>query len=159
MEDDVKQAEFEFAPFDPIRIDFEESKIAISTNLKSFKVGKGKKWKRLNLKVHYEPQIEDGFKVRMIQTEAGLHVSGARLKPRDQIAIRVICEVLFPKEFSIKLMPDHLARQLRVNELQATQFVVANGWIGISVDDARQIAGQQQSPARQGRRLFDRRRQ
>ena len=160
--DDVdKPAKFEFAHFDPVRIDFDGGKVAISLNLKSLKVGKGKTWKRLNIKATYDAQIENGFRVKLIQSEEnGLRLSGSRLRPTDQIAIRVICEMLFPNEFSVKLMPEHLGGQLSVNSLQATQFVLSGGWIGISVDDSARIAARQNQPhQRQSRRFLDRWRQ
>ena len=156
-----KPAKFEFANFDPFRIDFDEGKVGISLNLKSFQVGKGKTWKKLNIKATYDAQIENGFTVKLIQSEDGLTLTGRRLNPADQIAIRVICDVLFPSQFSVKLMPEHLGSQLSVNTLQATQFVLANGWIGISVDDATRIASRQQQTQqpRQSRRFLERWRQ
>ena len=163
-EEAEKPAKFEFAHFDPFRIDFDEGKVGISLNLKSFQVGKGKTWKKLSIKGTYNAQIENGFTVKLIQSDDGLKLTGRRLNPADQIAIRLICGALFPSEFSVKLMPEHLGSQLSVNTLQASQFVLANGWIGISVDDAARIASRQQqsqhSPQpRQGRRFLDRWRQ
>lgn len=134
------KAEFEFAPFDPIRIDFEDRQIAISVNLKSFRIGNGKRWQNLNLKVIYDPQIEEGFRMKLTQSKEGLRIKGKRLNVGDQLAIGVICEVLFPNQFEVALMPARLGQQLSVSDLQATQFVVSNGWLGISVGDAPQTA-------------------
>ena len=158
--DKGKSANFEFAPFDPIRIDFDNGQVGIAINLKSFQLGKGKKWQRLTIRAKYDAQIESGFKVKLIRTEDGLQLTGRRLSPTDQIAIRVICDVLFPGEFSVKLMPNHLGSQLSVNTLQATQFVLSNGWLGISVDDARRISSREQpQQPRQSRRFLNRFRQ
>ena len=162
--DDNKTANFEFAPFDPIRIDFDEGKVELVINLKSFQVGKGKQWKRLTVKAVYDAQIESGFNIKLIQTEDGLHLKGRRLNPTDKIAIRLICGALFPEELSVRLMPEHLGSQLSVNTLQATQFVLSDGWLGISVDDAQRIADRQhqyqESPRpRQTRRFRNRWRQ
>ena len=154
-----KPANFEFLKVDPIRIDFDGGKVGISINLKSFQVGKGKTWKRLAVRATYDAQIENGFTVRLIQTEDGLNLSGRRLNPADQIAIRVICDVFFPEEFAVKLMPEHLGSQLNVNTLQATQFVLSNGWIAISVDDSGRNRGQTTPQQRQTRRFLDRWRQ
>jgi hypothetical protein len=151
------KAEFEFAPFDPIRIDFEESRIQISVNLKSFRIGNGKRWQNLNLKVLYDPTIEDGFRVKMSQSDEGLRIKGKRLNVGDQLAIGVICEVLFPKQFEVALMPARLGQQLSVSNLQATQFVVSNGWLGISVGDAPQTATSHRQ-YQQGRSLPNRNR-
>lgn len=131
-----KEANFHFAPFDPVRIDFDTNQIAISINLKSLQIGKGKRWKNLNLKAIYDPTISDGFRVQMVQSEEGLRIKGKRFNAGDQLAIGVICEVLFPNEFEFAMMPKHLGQQLKVDTLQASQFVVSNGWIGLSVDDA-----------------------
>ncbi len=130
-----KPAEFEFAPFDPIRIDFEEQQMVVSVNLKSFRIGSGKRWKNLNVRAIYEPRMEDGFRLRLTQSEEGLRIKGKRLNAADQIAIGLICEILFPDQFEVALMPANVAKQLNLRSVQATQFVVSNGWIGLSVDN------------------------
>lgn len=132
-----KPAKFEFAPFEPVRIEFEEQKIAITISLKSFQIGKGKRWRNLIIKSTYDPYVVSGFNIGLVQSEEGLRVKGRRLNVGDQLAIGVICEVLFPEQFQLAMMPSQLAQQLKISNAETSQFVVSNGWIGVSVDDGQ----------------------
>ena len=130
-----KPAKFEFAPFDPVRVQFEEQAISIVINLRSFQIGKGKRWKNLVIKSTYDPQVIGGFNIGMTQSKEGLRIKGKRLNVGDQLAIGVICEVMFPEQLQIAMMPGQLAQQLKVAQAETSQFVVSNGWLGISLDD------------------------
>ena len=156
----TRPASFEFAPFDPVRIDFRRRQ---DQHLHQFEVVPDRQRKKMETAQHQDNlRCSDRKRVtvKLIQTQDGLQLTGRQLNPADQIAIRVICEVLFPNEFSVKMMPENLGSQLSVNSLQATQFVLSNGWIGISVADAQPVAGQNpEASARQSRRFLNRWRQ
>ena len=161
-----KPAEFHFAPFDPFRVEFMDGQVVIAFNLRSFRIGEGKKWKNLTIKATYDPLISNGFFLTMNQAEEGVRVKGKRLNVKDQIAVRLVCQLLFPEQFDLRLIPEKMSRQLQVSSLQATQFVIANGWLGLSLDDPNL---QQRTPQRQlhqsnpkahtARRNFQQRRQ
>ena len=164
-----RSAEFVFAPFDPFRIQFVEDQIVVSINLKSFRIGEGKRWRNLTVKATYDPYITNGFHLGLNQAEEGVRVKGRRLNVGDQLAVSLICEMLFPEQFQIKMMPEKLGRQLRVQSLQATQFVVSNGWLGLSVGDngnrmqqqpqyrQAKVSNQQRARAQQQQRMHQQR--
>ncbi len=154
--DKKRQAVLEFAHFDPIRFDFDDEQIGISFNLKSFKIGKGKKWKNLSIKATYDTQVVNGFNIGLSQGEEKLQIKGKRMNVGDKLAVGLICKALFPEQFQLALMPARLGEQLRVSNVQTTQFTISNGWMGISVDhvNARQNRTFQQAHQNQMRQTI-----
>ncbi|MEE2825647.1 MAG: hypothetical protein VYE64_03365 [Planctomycetota bacterium] len=129
-------AQFVFASFDPLRVDFEEGGLALTINLKSLRVGeKGKTWKQLTVKALYHPEVE-GTRVVFRQTPDGISLRGKRLRLGDQIAIRTIFTALFDPQYEINAVPEKLAQSLGDTMVEVGQFVLNDGWIGVSWMDA-----------------------
>ena len=131
-----KKVEFQFAPFDPVRIDFENNQIVLSINLKSLQINNGRRWKNLQVKTRYNP-IARGMVFELRQDESGISLKGKRLNVGDQIAIRAVCTKLFDKKMGFSALPESLAEKLGTGPLSINQLVVSQGWIGISINDDR----------------------
>ncbi len=148
------EAEFEFAHFDPIRVDFDHDRVQFSINLKSFKVGeKGKTWRNLTASTTYVPQVQ-GRKIVLVQDQGEMKLQGKGLKLRDQIAIRTIFEALFDESYTMAVLPASLIERIESPELHINQLVVENGWIGVSISEPAAARDAQQA----GRGLLRRRR-
>ncbi len=132
-----RDVEFEFAPFDPVRVDLDDNQIGLSVNLKSFRIGKGKTWKNLQIKTKYDPTVR-GLKFALSQDESGIELKGKRLNAADYIAIRTIFSSLFESHIEFAALPQSLQEKLGSTSLAVSQLVVTNGWIGVSVDDLTQ---------------------
>ena len=129
------KVEFEFAPFDPVRLDFEGNQIQLTVNLKSLRINKGKRWKNLTAKTRYNPAAR-GMDIWLTKSEAGTELSGRKkLRLPDQIAIRTVFKVLFEDRFEFPALPSSVADQLGTDALRINQFIVSNGWVGISVNE------------------------
>ncbi|MDB4778046.1 hypothetical protein OAG68_01160 [bacterium] len=138
-------ANFEFAPYDPMRIEFRGAQVEISLNLKKFRVGKGKTWKNLNVRVLFNPQVE-GSKVVLVRDESGVRLNGANLKFRDQVAVRTVFTALFRDHYEFNAMPEKFGKKFGETPLAISQLVLNDGWLGLSFDDAPRTAGQMNQP-------------
>lgn len=129
------KAELEFAPFDPVRVDFVDDRVEFSLNLKRFKVGKkGKRWRNVSVKTAYIPRV-NGQQIVLVQEEPGLSLSGKGFKLRDQLAVRTIFKALFKERYTISAVPQKLVEMIKSPGLAIDQFVVRNGWLGLSLTD------------------------
>lgn len=137
------KAKFEFAPFDPIRIKFSEGLAAIQLNLCKLRIGEGKTWKNLTVTCRFIPHV-DGNQIVFLQDGAGVELTGQRLGARDQVAVRAIFTALFKNQYQIPILPENIAARLGPS-LTLSQLEVCDGWIGLSVDKAENVAKQRMS--------------
>ena len=147
------EAAFVFEAFDPLRVDFEEGGLAFTINLKSLRMGKkGKTWQKLSIRAMYYPEIT-GAQIVLKQDPNGISLRGKRLRLGDQIAIRTIFTSLFDKQYEVNALPEKLAERLGGTSFHIGQFVLTDGWVGISlIDPPAQSAVVAETPAR--RRLL-----
>lgn len=131
---ETPEAELEFAPLDPIRVRLDNQKVSVELNLASMQIGSGKKWKRLSVKTSYVPHVENGTIV-LAQSDEGIRLKGKRLRFSDQVALRTVFEVMFKSEYRVNVLSDKIQQKIG-SPLSFTQLVLADGWVGVSVDDA-----------------------
>lgn len=134
QQEDPPEAQFKFAPLDPIRIGLRDQKVTIELNLVSMQIGDGKKWKRLRVKTSYVPRVENGAIV-LAQSEDGLRLKGKHLRFSDQVALRTVFEVMFKSEYRVNVLSEKIQEKVG-SALSITQLVLADGWVGVSIDDA-----------------------
>lgn len=129
-----KDANFEFANYDAIRIDLQDEKICIEMNLKSLQVGKGKKWRNITIASTYLPVVQ-GEKINLVQ-DGMVRVKGKGFRLGDQIAVRAIFTVLLPKSYSFDAVPQRLQQNLNGARLEVAKLQIADGWLGLTYDQA-----------------------
>jgi hypothetical protein len=131
--DNNRDAEFVFANYDAIRIDFVDGKVRIELNLKSLQVGKGKKWRNITISSTYAPTVI-GSQVRLTQ-EGRIGVKGKRFRIGDQIAVRAIFKVVLPASYQFDTVPKKLADRLNGYALEIRNLNIADGWVGLTYDE------------------------
>ena len=134
QQEEPPEAQFAFAPLDPIRIRLRDQKVTIELNLASMQIGDGKKWKRLRVKTSYVPRVENGTIV-LAQSDDGLRLKGKNLRFTDQVALRTVFEVMFKSEYRVNVLSEKVQERVG-SALSITQLVLADGWVGVSIDDA-----------------------
>ncbi len=132
-DDEEIEAKIRFAPFDPIRVSFENDRILVEFNLKHLQIGKGKKWENITASAKYKYTI-DGLRVTLEQDGEGVMVSGRKFNIRDQIAVRSIFTKIFRNDFAFSVLPPAIVDKTDT-PMQITQFDIIDGWVGISIDD------------------------
>ena len=132
-------ATIEFAPFDPIRLSFDNDLVTVEFNLKSLQIGKGKVWKNITASANYQYEI-NGLKLTFKQDGQGVKVDGHRFNGRDQIAVRSIFTKIFRNDYSLNLLPKGIVEKLD-KPMHITQFDIVDGWIGVSFDSQSATPG------------------
>lgn len=127
-------ATFEFAPYDPLRVDFEDGRMTVTINLAKLRVGSGKTWRRITVKAFYYPNI-DGTDIVLDQDPNGISLKGHRLRLGDQMALRTIFTVLFKQQIRLSAIPKNLLERMPDSQVELEQFVLADGWLGYAVND------------------------
>ena len=160
-EENQRQAEFGFAPFDPIRIDFKDDRVNITLNLRTLKIEeKGKTWKNISLTVAYQ-LVTDGMQISMVQDDLGTRIKGKRLRVSDKAALSTVMKVVFKKQYAVNALPKGIKEKIGGPPLEVSQLVISNGWIGVSIDDGLPPIQQAESYSGQRpgsiRRLMNRR--
>ncbi|MFN9231420.1 MAG: hypothetical protein ACK6DU_09285 [Planctomycetota bacterium] len=136
----AREATFEFAHFDPIRVTFSHGSAAVQLNLKRLRIGNGKTWKNLSATCNFIPQTEGG-KIVFVQDGSGVELSGHRLGLRDQVAVRAIFTALFKDQYELPILPKNIAQKLGPSAM-ITQLELNDGWIGLSVDKRENLTPQ-----------------
>jgi hypothetical protein len=135
-----RDATFEFAPFDPIRVTFAHGSAAVQLNLKRLRIGNGKTWKNLTATCNFIPQAEGG-KILFVQDGSGVELTGHRLNLRDQVAVRAIFTALFKDQYELPILPKNISQKLGPSAT-ITQLELNDGWIGLSVDKTENLTPQ-----------------
>lgn len=139
-------ATFVFAPYDPLRVEFNEGKIQISLNLRKLQIGKGKSWKNISVGATFHPRVE-GAKLVLEQADSGISLKDSKLKFRDQVAVRAVFTALFQDRYEMNVLPAKFGEQFRSPDLTITQLALNDGWICISLGDINQTAARPTPPA------------
>lgn len=147
-------ARFAFAPLDPIRVRLDDQKLTVELNLASMQIGDGRKWKRLSVKTSYVPRVQNGTVV-LDQSTDGIRLKGQRLRFRDQVALRTVFEVLFKSEYQVTVLPEKFQQRVG-NDLSITQLVLADGWLGVSIDDEEKLSAAKKLEAQRASQLTSR---
>ena len=90
-----------------------------------------RQWNNFQVRVSYRPLV-DGRSAELAR-DGAVQLIGQRLSNKDQIALRGIFSNAFPKNETIKLTPDRLLIDPKLQDLAITQFVIDDGWIGFAV--------------------------
>ncbi len=151
-EDDQKDAQFKFAAFDPIRIDFKDSRINIVINLDSLQVGdKAKPIRRLSITASYAIEA-NGMQVRLIQDDTGTRVTsrGKRLRLGDRAVISTVMKMLFEPSYSVNALPKEFRDRPQAQSLRISRLVIDDGWLAVEMDDVL-VAQTERTPVDNGR--------
>jgi hypothetical protein len=114
---------------DPVRFEFRDGRIMISLRIEGLKYER-RSWRNFEVHAYYRPTI-DGFRCDLHRDEY-IELVG-HLKARHQIALRGIFTKVFSKGRPITLIHPEIGKDPRLAMLDVSQFVVRDGWVGVSV--------------------------
>jgi hypothetical protein len=121
----------QFAAQDPIRVRFDEGRVTVTLRIRELKNGRRRRWYNFAVRAYYVPDatqldanlVRDGY----------IELAGQRLNTFDQIALRGIFTSVLARNRPFKLINDQLAQNAELNDLQVTQFVINDGWVGVAL--------------------------
>ena len=160
-----RDAEFQFASLDPIRLNFDNNRVDIVINLDSLKVGKSRPIRRLSITASYALEV-DGMNIRLTQDETGTRVTsrGKRLRLGDRAVISTVMKMLFEPSYAINALPKQFRNRPQAQSLVISRLMVYDGWLSVEMNDPM-VAEFQPAPSNRPdsrigenfRRFFDRR--
>ena len=162
-EESEDYALIKFARLSPIQIDFIDSRLNITLNLASLQVGeKGKTLTNVTMTVSYKP-TSNGMQIKLVQDIEGTRKRRAgqkRLSFSERGLISSVMIKLFKEEYIFDSLPKKMSEKIGGQNLEISQLVVADGWLGVAFDDrhAPAVQASQPQPRFGGiRRVFNRR--
>ncbi len=126
--------EVEFAPFDAIRVDFDQDNIVLSIHLKRLQIEGGKDWRNISIQTRYAAQF-DGFYLKLQQV-GGVRADGTRVCVRDEIAIGAIFDHVLKDEYRFSLLPETYQADFSRLGIQLAHVGLSDGWLSVAYHDA-----------------------
>ena len=116
---------------DPIRFTCCDDRIELTLRIARLDAGEPNVWRDIEVRALYLPQVE-GLHVRLVR-DGYIRLKGRRLAMRDQVALRGIFSKVLAQHPQVDLLGNVLVRDPRLHDLRVTQFVLRDGWIGLSI--------------------------
>jgi hypothetical protein len=124
--------EVEFAENEPVRITFEDGVVALRLSIVELSAG-DQSWYDFTVIVRFEPTL-DGMQVTLSRTG---HIE--LIGRGGRVTLRVIFSKVFSTGRAIPLLPAHIADDARLANLEVTQCVAQDGWLGLALGPARLV--------------------
>lgn len=155
------QAVIGFAKLSPIQVDFTENRFNITLNLATLKIGdRGKTLKKVKMRASYIPS-SDGMRIKLVQDDQGTLIQTSKKRSIGEKAlVSTVMKKMFKKEYVFNSLPQKMSARIGGQYLDISQLVVADGWLGVSIDDSSpmfQATPAQPQPRLGIRRIFNRR--
>jgi hypothetical protein len=119
-----------FAKRDSITARFDDGRIELTLSIAELHKFP-KSWRDFQVRVFYRPRI-NGLDVRFVR-DGTVQLRGERFGRDPQIALRGIFSKVFSHDRELVLVDSRLIDDPRLVGLSVTQFVVTDGWIGLSL--------------------------
>jgi hypothetical protein len=133
-----------FAPTQPLRVDCRDGLVHVHVDLDAIESGR-RDWHDIVAHVAYRP-VCSGAQV-YLEREGPIQLGGPGHEGRMELALRTIFGKIFPKERKIPLLPPRIAENERLPGLQAVQAVSSDGWLAITLEEAKPTAAPKAPPA------------
>ncbi len=119
-----------FAEKDAVTVHCQDGQAILTLYIKEMSK-EPRQWDDFQVRVFYRPQV-NGRSAELVR-DGVIHLIGQQLNNGAQIALRGIFSKAFPKDETIKLTPERLLVDPKLQDLAITQFVIDDGWIGFAV--------------------------
>jgi hypothetical protein len=121
-----------FADEDPVRIDCQDGRVRLQIRLKELsQEGTRNRWTNFTVRGYYAP-VADQLDANL-EREGVIELIGDRLRIGDRIALSGIFGKVLSRNRKLNLVNKQLALAPELKDLQVTQFVIHDGWIGVAL--------------------------
>lgn len=124
---DVKIA---FAEKDAVIVRCRDGKIVLTLSIAQLSKS-SRKWKNFQIQAFYRPKVE-GRSAELVR-DGVIHLKGPRLSLGTRIALDGIFSRALSKNNSWELVPEPIVKEPKLADAAITQFVIDDGWIGVSL--------------------------
>jgi len=119
-----------FAEKQPIRVECRDGLVHVHVALDAIESGR-RDWYDLVAHVAYKP-VCAGQQV-FLEREGPIQLGGKGREGRMELALRTIFGKIFPKERPIAVLPDQIAKNPKLADVQASQAVSSDGWFALTL--------------------------
>jgi hypothetical protein len=136
-EDVPTDVRLRLAQQDPISVSCSDDRIQITLRIARLEGGDHNVFRDFEVRAAYLPDV-DGLHVRLVR-DGFVRLKGRRLSMGDQVALRGVFSRVLAQRPAVDLMGNFLVRDNRLHDLRVTQFVVREGWIGVSIGPGKPV--------------------
>lgn len=120
-----------FAEVDPVRITAENGRVCLAIRLQELNHADTNTWKNFEVRAYYKPS-ENQQEANLVR-DGVIELSGERLRLGDQVALRGIFAKVLSRNRTLAIVNRQLLLRKELHDLQVTQFIIQDGWIGIAI--------------------------
>jgi hypothetical protein len=135
-EDLPEGVEIAFAKTEPLRIHCTGGRIELAINIAEIRQGK-RRWHDFEVRAAYRPDPH-GLAADF-QRDGSIELGG-QYKGKTEVALRGIFSKVLSRDRKISLLPTSITTDPRLANLQVTQLVVEDGWIGMAIGPTGRVA-------------------
>ena len=122
-----------FEEIEPIAVECHDGLVHVTVRIDSIESGR-RDWYDVEAGVSYRlvsqnPQV-------VLEREGPIRIGGEGHRGRFEIGLRTVFGKIFPKERPIPLLPERLASDPRLADLEVCQAVITDGWLAIALAPA-----------------------
>ena len=126
-----------FAAEQPLRIACRDGLVHVAVSLACLESSR-RSWHDVIAQVAYRP-VRSGPQV-WLEREGPVQLSGPGHQGRIELALRTIFGKIFAKERAIAVLPERIAGDPRLADVQAVQAVSTAGWFALALAESPQVA-------------------
>jgi hypothetical protein len=120
-----------FAKTQPIRVECRDGLVHVQVALDAIESGR-RDWYDIIARVAYKP-VCSGQQV-FLEREGPVQLGGPGHEGRMELALRTVFGKIFPKERPIEVLPERIAKNPRLSDVQAVQAASSDGWLAITLE-------------------------
>lgn len=144
-EDVPEGVTIQFADSEAIRVRFEQGRVVVTLRIAELSRRRGRKWRHFAVRAYYvpDPTQLDANLVR----ESLIELDGRHITSIDRAVLSGVFSKALSRNRPFKLINKRIAESENLQDMQVTQFVVTEGWIGVALgpqiaSDLQRIATQ-----------------
>jgi hypothetical protein len=124
-----------FAPKDAMRLRCEGNRVEVTLAFAEL-VQNRSRWRDFTVRTYYQPERE-GVSPKFTRGDSTIFLEGKSLKGKPQLVLRAIFSKVLSRNRDIHLLNESLTSDPRMHDLEITQFIVEDGWIGLAYSPCR----------------------
>ncbi|MDA1051113.1 MAG: hypothetical protein O3C40_11630 [Planctomycetota bacterium] len=120
-----------FSDSQAIHVRFEQGRVIVTLRIAELSRGRRHQWRNFAVRAYYvpDPTQLDANLVR----EGSIELDGQHITSLDRVALSGIFSKTLSRSRPFKLINKQIAESENLDDLQVTQFVVTEGWIGVAL--------------------------
>jgi len=123
-----------FAKENAVRLRCEDGRVEVVFAIAELTQGRSH-WRNFTVRTHYRPEARK-LDPRFVR-DTTIYLDGKSLRGRPQVLLRTIFSKVLSPNRELSLLSEKITADPRIKDLQVTQFVVEDGWIGLAYSPHR----------------------